>query len=145
MFGIWRLEFGIFKIIMADVAPKNKILIIDDDPFILDMYVLKLKDAGFEVEVARDGKEGLKKIKDFAPEIVLLDIVMPAMDGFEVLRTLKREGGKPIFKIVLLTNLGQKDDVEKGMQLGADDYVIKAHFTPSEVVEKIKGLLKKQA
>lgn len=122
---------------------KNKILIIDDDPFILDMYVLKFREAGFAVEVARDGKEGLKKIKEFAPEAVLLDIVMPTMDGFEVLRTLKRESQKPTFKMVLLTNLGQKDDVERGIQLGADDYIIKAHFTPGEVVEKVKSLIGK--
>lgn len=125
-----------------ETQPQNKILIVDDDAFILDMYVLKLKSEGFEVEVARDGKEGLKKIKEFAPEIVLLDIVMPTMDGFEVLRILNREGTKRSYKIILLTNLGQKDDVERGMQLGADDYVIKAHFTPGEVVEKVKSLLK---
>lgn len=121
-----------------------KILIIDDDPFILDMYVLKFKEHGFLVETATDGKEGLKKIKELAPDVVLLDVVMPLMDGFDVLRELKKETPPPAAKVILLTNLGQKEDVERGMQLGAHDYVIKAHFTPSEVVEKAKNVLRKQ-
>lgn len=120
----------------------HKILIIDDDPFILEMYVLKFKEEGFQIETAKDGKEGLKKIKEYEPDMVLLDIVMPIMDGFDVIRSLKRENIQTRAKIVLLTNLGQKDDVERGMQLGAHDYIIKAHFTPSEVVKKVKDLLK---
>lgn len=122
----------------------SKILLIDDDPFILDMYVLKFKESGFEIDTARDGKEGLKKIQESGPDLVLLDVVMPIMDGFDVLQELKKEkpqGGFP--KIILLTNLGQKEDVERGIKLGADDYIIKAHFTPSEVVGKVKQLLGK--
>lgn len=125
-----------------ETIQKQKILIIDDDPFILEMYVLKFKEEGFQIETAKDGKEGLKKIKEYEPDVVLLDIVMPIMDGFDVIRSLKRENVQTNAKIVLLTNLGQKDDVERGMQLGAHDYIIKAHFTPSEVVKKVKDLLK---
>ncbi len=127
---------------MAD-SKKNKILIIDDDPFILEMYVLKFKEQGFEVDIAKDGKEGVKKMREDNPDIVLLDVVMPAMDGFDVLQELKKDRPPHPMKIILLTNLGQKEDVERGMRLGADDYIIKAHFTPSEVVEKVNGLLKK--
>lgn len=126
-----------------ETIQKQKILIIDDDPFILEMYVLKFKEEGFKIETAKDGKEGLKKIKEYEPDVVLLDIVMPIMDGFDVIRSLKRENVQTKAKIVLLTNLGQKDDVERGMQLGAHDYIIKAHFTPSEVVKKVKDLLNK--
>lgn len=131
---------------------KPKILLIDDDPFIVDMYVLKFKEEQFQIEVARDGKEGLKKIKEFEPDVILLDIVMPGLDGFGVLEELRKDGrsasgearpsGRPR-KIILLTNLGQKEDVERGMRLGADDYVIKAHFTPSEVLDKVKSVLQK--
>lgn len=121
---------------------KPKILIIDDDPFIIEMYVLKFKDSGFEVESAQDAKTGLEKNRDFEPQVVLLDIVMPVTNGLEVLSQIKKvEAAKP--KIILLTNLGQKEDVEKGIKLGADGYIIKAHFTPSEVVEKVKALLAK--
>lgn len=119
-----------------------KVLIIDDDPFILDMYVLKFKEQGFDVESARDGKEALKKAKEYKPDTVLLDVVMPAMDGFEVLQMLKKDPEMRGAKIIILTNLGQKEEVKRGTELGADDYIIKAHFTPSEVVEKVKGLLK---
>lgn len=122
---------------------KAKILIIDDDPFIVDIYVLKFGESGFAVETAKDGKEGIKKISEYKPDVVLLDVVMPAMDGFKVLQELKRQGEAPLPKIILLTNLGQKDDVERGIRLGAFDYIIKAHFTPSEVVEKVKEVLEK--
>ena len=121
---------------------KIKILVIDDDPFILDMYVLKFKDQGFEIDTATDGKMGLEKIKSFKPNIVLLDVVMPKMDGFDVMKKLKEENESRTFKILFLTNFGQKEDVEQGIQLGADGYIIKAHFTPSEVVVKVKEMLK---
>ncbi len=121
----------------------KKILIVDDDPFILDMYILKFKECGFDVENARDGKAGLDKIESYQPDILLLDIVMPVMDGFDVLSELKKRKLAHNIKIILLSNLGQKSDVERGMELGADYYIIKAHFTPSEVVEKVKGLLEK--
>ena len=78
---------------------------------------------------------------EFDPDVVLLDIVMPGLDGFQVLEELRKKGDRR--KIILLTNLGQKEDVERGMRLGADDYVIKAHFTPSEVVEKVRSILQK--
>lgn len=119
----------------------TKVLIIDDDPFILDMYVLKFKESGFNIETAHDGKDGLKQIDSYHPDIILLDVVMPAMDGFDVLQELKKKAMSPQPKVILLTNLGQKEDVDRGMQLGADDYIIKAHFTPSEVVDKVRKSL----
>lgn len=119
-----------------------KVLIIDDDPFIADMYVLKFKDERFDVIASRDGRDGLKKIKEFRPDVVVLDLVMPDMDGFGVLETLRKEGGQQP-KILVLSNLGQKEDVERGMSLGASDYAVKAHFTPSEVVERVRALLQK--
>ena len=125
-------------------TPKEtKILIVDDDPFILDMYILKFRDSGFQVDTATDGKMGLDKVKTFQPDILLLDVVMPKMDGFEVMKKLKQDTATPSpLKILFLTNFGQKEDVERGMQLGADGYIIKAHFTPSEVVAKVMEILK---
>ncbi|MBI2640466.1 MAG: response regulator [Candidatus Sungbacteria bacterium] len=120
-----------------------KVIIIDDDPFILDMYVLKFKERGFDIATAHDGKEGLKKAQEFKPDAILLDVVMPALDGFDVLQELKQGPETKDAKIILLTNLGQKEEVERGTRLGADDYIIKAHFTPSEVVEKVQRLLEK--
>ena len=122
----------------------NKVLLIDDDPFILEMYVLKLREAGFEVETASSSREGLEKIKTFEPDLLLLDIVMPVMDGFDTLQEIKKSPPAHPMKIILLSNLGQKEDVERGLALGADDYLVKANFTPGEVVQKIPAILSKK-
>ena len=120
----------------------RKIFIVDDDEFLLDMYAVKFRESGFEIEVAHSGIEALEKIKNgLQPDAVLLDIVMPGMDGFEFLKRLKKEGLILSALIVILSNLGQKEDVQKGIAMGVKDYVIKAHHTPSEVVEKIKKIL----
>lgn len=123
-------------------AKSKKVLIVDDDPFILDMYVLKFKEEGFQVGAATDGRMAVEEAREKKPDIVLLDIIMPLADGFEVLQKLKADKDLKDIPVVLLSNLGQKEDVEKGMDLGAIDYVIKAHFTPTEVVQKVKKILK---
>ncbi|QQG46142.1 MAG: response regulator [Candidatus Niyogibacteria bacterium] len=121
---------------------KKKILIVDDDEFLLDMYAIKFRESGFEIEVTISGPSALDKIKNgFSPDIILLDIVMPGMDGFEFLKQLKKENLAPSAEVVILTNLGQKEDVQKGLAMGAKDYVIKAHHTPSEIVAKVKSIL----
>src|SRR3989344_1905033 len=113
-----------------------KVLIVDDDPFIVEMYSLKLQEAGYDVYAAPDGKRGLEEIKHGGWDAILLDVVLPMMDGFEVLKTIRQEKvAHP--PIILLTNLGQKEDIDRGLALGAADYLIKAHFTPKEVVEKV--------
>ena len=123
---------------------KKKIILVEDDKFLSEMYVVKLTESGFEVDVAADGEEGLNKIKEQKPDLVLLDIVLPKMDGFEVLRNIKSEPSLKNISVIALTNLGQKEEVEKGLKLGADDYIIKAHFTPTEVVAKAKKVLEKK-
>lgn len=120
---------------------KIKVLLVEDDRFLSEMYATKLLESGFEVETAFDGEEGLFKARSFKPKVVFLDIVLPKKDGFEVLKTLQDEGLLAQMKVIALTNLGQKEEVEKGMSLGASDYIIKAHFTPTEVVAKAKKLL----
>lgn len=119
-----------------------KVLIVDDDTFILDMYTLKFKESGFEVAIAMDGKRAVEEARSFMPDVVLLDVVMPLADGFEVLAQIKNDEAIKLIPVILLTNLGQKEDVEKGTKLGAADYIIKAHFTPSEIVQKVKEFLK---
>jgi len=118
-----------------------KILIVEDDPFLSEMYATKLAQENIGVELAIDGKEALKKIIEIKPDVVLLDIVLPKMDGFEVLKKIKEDPALADIKIIALTNLGQKEEVEKGLNLGADDYIIKAHFTPTEVINKVKEIL----
>lgn len=124
-----------------DKPAQKKILIIDDDPFIADMYVLKFKAEGFEVEAANDGKVGMKLAAAMKPDVILLDVVMPAMDGFDVLQKLRSDESLGHPKIIFLTNFGQREDIRRGIQLGADGYIIKAHFTPSEVSAKVKEML----
>ena len=117
------------------------ILLVEDDPFLIDIYKTKLSEAGFEVEVAKDGEMALEKVKQKKPALVLLDIVLPRMDGWETLRRLKKENNLNDLKIIILSNLGQKDEVEKGFKLGAIKYLIKSDYTPSEIVEEIKKIL----
>jgi len=128
----------------------KSILLIEDDPFLIDIYTTKFREAGFNVEVATDGEQGLRKLADSGPEgkkfdLLVLDIVLPQIDGWEILEKIgnwKLEiGNLRDLKIVVLSNLGQKEDVEKGIGLGATKYLIKAHYTPTEVVEEIKQVL----
>ena len=137
--SVWKNCWKLYN--TMETTDQKYIFIIDDDPFITDMYLLRFKEDNFRIEVSRDGKEALQKIHKEIPDLVLLDIVMPVMDGFEVLKEIKSDSLLGSVKVVLLTNLGQKEDVERGMELGADGYIIKAHFTPSQVVAKVREIL----
>ena len=121
---------------------KKNILIIEDDKFLRELIVQKLLKEGYDVSEAVDGEEGIKKIKETKPSLVLLDLILPGIDGFEVLSQMQNEPGLSSIPVIILSNLGQKEDVEKGLKLGAVDYLIKAHFTPGEIIDKIKAALK---
>jgi DNA-binding response OmpR family regulator len=124
---------------MADTS--KKVLLVEDDKMIIDMYTLKFTQEGYEVVQAENGKDGLEAAKKNPPDIILLDIILPQMDGFTVLKSLKADPKTKNIPVVLLTNLGQDGDVKKGLELGAVDYLIKANFTPSQVVDKVKSVL----
>jgi DNA-binding response OmpR family regulator len=115
-------------------------MIIEDDAFVMDIYQTKLTMEGFDTIAVHNGMEALRKLDDpkFMPDLILLDIVMPYVDGMEVLKKIKEDEKLKKIPTILLTNLSQKEDVEQGLGLGADDYLIKSHFTPSEVLKKIK-------
>ena len=121
--------------------PKN-ILIIEDDKFLRELIAQKVTKDGFNVSEAVDGEEGIKKIREEKPDMVLLDLILPGIDGFEVLSLMRQESSLSSIPVIILSNLGQKEDIERGMKLGATDYLVKAHFTPGEIVEKIKIYLK---
>jgi len=118
------------------------ILIIEDDKFLRELISQKLIKENYEVSEAIDGEEGIKKVKEEKPDLVLLDLILPSIDGFEVLSKIKGDPNLASIPVIILSNLGQKEDVEKGLKLGAIDYLIKAHFTPGEIIEKIKNALK---
>ena len=119
----------------------TKILLIEDDKFLRELIIQKLGKEGFEVVEAPEGEAGLVKMKEEKPDLVLLDLILPGIDGFEVLHRAKEDEAVANIPVIILSNLGQKDDVQKGVDLGAADYLIKAHFTPGEIVEKIKVTL----
>jgi len=117
------------------------ILLVEDDPFLAGMYVTKLELEGYQVSLATDGKAGLETAQREKPDCILLDILLPKMDGFEVLESLKADQATTDIPVVLMTNLGSKQDVVRGLSMGATDYLIKAHFMPSEVMTKIQNIL----
>ena len=118
-----------------------KILIIEDDRYISKMYQLKLSLDGFDVQVADNGRIGVDKAKEFQPDIVLTDILMPEMDGFDVIAALKNDENLKTVPILIMSNLGQEDHIKKGLDMGATGYIVKSQYTPSKVVEKIKETL----
>lgn len=120
---------------------KVKILLIEDDPFLLGMYSAKFELEGFNVISASDGEEGWHKAVTEEPNVILLDLILPKMNGFDVLEKIKVDSRAKDTPVILLTNLNQKDDIDRGLALGAADFLIKAHYMPSEVVDKIKKLL----
>lgn len=123
------------------VETAKKIVLIEDDMYLRKMYELGLKKAGFQVKSAENGKLGLELIESTQPDLVLLDVIMPELNGFEVLKRLNESGKIKNYQIIMLTNLGQEDDLKKALELGAKDYIIKSNFTISEVTQKIKKLL----
>ncbi len=120
---------------------KNTILIVEDDVFLADLYKTKMELEGFKVYAAYDGEKGLEMAKKNNPSIILLDLILPKLTGFQVLEKIRSDSKIKDIPIIILTNLSQKSDVDKGIKMGANDYLIKAHFMPSEVVEKIKKLI----
>ncbi len=117
-----------------------RVLIIEDDQFLRDLLTTKLEKENFDVISAIDGPGGIDKILNEKADIVLLDIILPEIDGFEILKRIRSNAQIEIARvpIILLSNLGQEADVEKGRQLGADDYLIKSNFTIDEIIEKIR-------
>ena len=120
---------------------KQKVLIIEDDGFLASIYAQKLELDGFEVAFATNGEDGLKLAQKDKPDLVLLDLLMPQMDGFEVLEKLKADPATSAIKVLVLSNLGQKEDVERCLKLGAVGYIIKAHSLPEETVKRIREIL----
>jgi len=121
---------------------QKKILIVEDDFFVRDLYGRELTREGFEVETAADGPEGLSKIGEVKPDLILLDIMLPKMSGLDVLKKLKEKEETKNVPVVLLTNLGQDTVIREGFSLGAIGYLIKAAYTPTQIIEEVKRFLR---
>lgn len=120
---------------------KQTVLLVEDDEMLHTMYTQKFTKEGYEVLSAFNGSEGIKMAEEKKPTLILLDIIMPKMDGFVALKKLKKNEATKDIPVILLTNLGQEEDIRKGKELGAADYFIKANHTPQEVVDKVKEVI----
>jgi CheY-like chemotaxis protein len=126
------------------MSDKKTILLVEDDIFVSDIYQTKISSEGYEVVLAENGLEAIKKLEKIIPDLILLDIIMPYMDGMETLRKIKSEEKWKKIPIILLTNLSDKENIEEAITAGADDFLIKSHFTPSEVISKVNMLMAKK-
>jgi DNA-binding response OmpR family regulator len=122
---------------------KVKIALIEDDMAIVQMYRMKFEHEGYEVATAADGASGLQLIESFEPDIILLDLMMPNMNGLEMLSKLRNQPTDHAAKIVVLTNMGDTETATRVYKMAADDYIVKAEMTPKQVAERIKVLLAK--
>ena len=118
----------------------KKILLIEDEEMLATMYKTKFEKEGFPITVASDGEAGLQMASAGPFDVILVDIIMPKLDGFAVLKKLRETPEYAKTPIIMLTNLGQEEDIAKSKALGATDYLIKANFTPSQVLEKISSI-----
>ncbi|MDO8436445.1 MAG: response regulator [bacterium] len=121
---------------------KKKVLVIEDDDFIASLIMGALKRAGFETNLAIDGEGALKKLETEIPDIILLDLILPGIGGFEVLEKIKREDKTKKIPIIILSNLGSHEEIKKGLKSGADAYLVKANILPEDVVKKIEEILR---
>lgn len=119
----------------------KKILIIDDEKFHLEMYKDRFEKAEYQVLTAANGQLGLELAKKEKPDLVIVDILMPTMDGYEVIEKMKKDEQTSKIHIVALSNLAQDNEIKKGLNLGADDYIIKTDITPTELIERVKKII----
>jgi len=119
-----------------------KILIAEDDNFLANAYRVKLSKAGYEIKIASDGQETIDSLETFTPDLILLDLIMPVKDGFVVLEELKKNDKWKNIPVIVASNLGQKEDIDKSMLLGAADYIVKSDMHISDVLVRINNILK---
>jgi CheY-like chemotaxis protein len=116
----------------------KKILLIEDEEIMVDLLQKKLIEQGYQVEVARDGEEGIMKIKGTMPDLILLDIIMPKKGGFEVLEEKQQDDKIKDIPVIIVSNSGQPVELDRAKELGVNDWLIKTNFNPEEVLEKVK-------
>lgn len=124
------------------MADKIKILLAEDDLQLIDMYRRKFELEGFDVQFAEDGEKAIDILKDWKPDVALLDIMMPKVNGLDVLKNIKERPDYSDVITVMLTNLGNESTAEEIYKLGATEYIVKADMTPLEVSDKVKALIK---
>jgi len=121
-----------------------KILVVEDDPFLANLLRLRLEKEKIEVIQAKDGEEALQKIKEIEPDLILLDLILPKKSGFEVLEDISLNPSLRNKPVIILSNLGQTVDVQRGKQLGAVEYFVKAKISIDDLIAKIEEFLQKK-
>lgn len=121
----------------------SKILIVEDDIFLGDVLVQKLKASGYETMLARDGASGLKQLREWKPDLLLLDIILPQMNGYEVLEAKQKDPSIASIPVIVISNSGQPVEINRALALGVEDYLVKAQFDPEEVIVKVRLQLAK--
>jgi len=116
----------------------KKVLIVEDEELIYELLQKKLTQEGYEVTIAKDGEEGLAKMREEKPDLILLDIIMPKKGGFEVMEEMQKEEDLKNIPVIVISNSGQPVELDKAKELGAKDWLIKTEFDPQEVIEKVK-------
>lgn len=127
------------------VKGKAKILVVEDEEILLTALREELNQSGYETEGAVDGEDGLAKVKSFTPDLVLLDLVMPKMDGMQVLKKLKEDESTRDLSVVILTNLSDYERISEALSLGAKDYLVKANYSLNDLLEKVKTVLSRRS
>lgn len=121
----------------------KKILVVEDDQFLANAYKLKLSKSGFEIQVAYDGNEALEVLKEFTPDAILLDLIMPNLDGFATLSAIQQDENLKNIPVIVASNLGQKEDVAKAKELGAMDFIVKSNVSIEDIVQKVNSVIEK--
>lgn len=131
---------------MPETNTKNqtKVLIIEDDQRINKVYIVKLSVEGIKVATAIDGEEGLRKVYSELPDLIILDLMLPKKSGFDILKEIKADSKVKDIPVLILSNLAQEKEIEEGMALGAEGYIVKSNASIQQVIEKIKETLKNQ-
>ncbi len=119
----------------------KKILLIEDDSFLSNIYALKLKEKGFEIDVAFSGEEAIEKIEKNKPDIILLDIILPRMSGWDFLQKIRKNEKFDSIKVIVLSNLDGEEEIKKGDKLGVIKHLVKAYYTPNDLAKEIEGIL----
>lgn len=119
----------------------KKILLVEDDMFLSKIMEERLQDEGWDVNLAGNGEEGLQKAKSYLPHLILLDMILPKMNGFEVLEALKKDKIAKDIPVIVISNLGQDEDIKNAKKMGAVDYLVKSNFSMKAIIEKIAKYL----
>jgi DNA-binding response OmpR family regulator len=117
------------------------ILVVEDETFLVKIYTVKLKREGFDVSIATDGEQAVKMATELKPDIILLDLILPKMNGFEALEKMRLNPDLKKTPVIVLSNLGQDEDIKRAESLGATDYLVKANFSIQEVIAKVRATL----